>query len=239
MPKLATCPLGQNNLLRTLPASDRATLEPLLQSVELGHRMVLSMAGQTPRHVYFPTSGVGSVIALGRGGRRIEAGLFGNEGMSATELVLGSDRAPTETVMQVAGSGFALEADIFRELLGKAPSLRHHLMLYAQTLFVQTSQTALSNGHAKLEERLARWLLMCHDRIFGDVLELTHEFLSVMLGVRRAGVTVATHLLEGKGLVRAERGRIEILDRSGLEEAAQGTYGVPEAEYDRLFGRGP
>jgi CRP-like cAMP-binding protein len=100
----------------------------------------------------------------------------------------------------------------------------------------QTSQTALSNGQSKLEERLARWLLMCHDRINGDTVELTHEFLSVMLGVRRAGVTVGTHVLEGKGLIRASRGGITILDREGLEEEAQGFYGVPEASYARLIG---
>lgn len=235
MSKLSVCPLGQNNLICTLPRSDRASLERHLESVELGYRMTLSSPDERPSHVYFLTSEVGSMIAFGRGGRRVEAGLFGNDGMSATAFVMGSEHSPTETVMQVGGSGLAIEADIFCGLMSDAPSLRHHLMLFVQTLFVQTSRTALSNAHAKLEERLARWLLMCHDRIAGNALELTHEFLSVMLGVRRAGVTVGTHLLEGKGLIRAERGVITILDRPGLEKEAHGSYGVPETEYLRLF----
>ena len=101
---------------------------------------------------------------------------------------------------------------------------------------IQTAHTVLAQGRAKLEERLARWLLMSHDRAEGDELPLTHEFLALMLGVRRAGVTMATHLLEGRGVIRATRGQLMVVDRKGLEEIAGGTYGVPEAEYRRLIG---
>jgi CRP-like cAMP-binding protein len=109
-------------------------------------------------------------------------------------------------------------------------------MPYVQAFMSQTAQTALTNGRAKLEERLARWILMAHDRTDGDTLDLTHEFLALMLGVRRPGVTIAMHFLEGAGLIRSTRRAILIVDRDGLEQHADGSYGVPEAEYERLLG---
>jgi CRP-like cAMP-binding protein len=108
---------------------------------------------------------------------------------------------------------------------------------YGQTFLVQTSHTALSNSRASIEERLARWLLMAHDRVDGDALGVVHEFLALMLGVRRPGVTVAIHMLEARGLIHSARGRIDVLDRKGLEKAANGFYGVPESEYERLLGK--
>lgn len=114
--------------------------------------------------------------------------------------------------------------------------LRPAFLRYVQVVLVQTAHTALANAHARLEDRLCRWILMCCDRLDGDLLPLTHEFLSMMLGVRRAGVTTAIHLLEGRGLIRARRGCIEIVDRDGLKAGAADIYGVPEAEYRRLIG---
>lgn len=236
MPKRLSCPFGQNYLVHTLPSSDREALEAHLEPVDLPERMVLDEPGAPIRKVMFPTSGVGSMIALGADNRRIESGLFGREGMSGIALVIGNDRLPTQTIMQVGGAGRGIGADRLVGIMEARPSLRAHLLRFVQAMYVQASQTALSNGHSKLEERLARWLLMCHDRIQGDELALTHEFLAVMLGVRRAGVTVGTHLLEGKGLIGASRGRITILDRDGLEELAHGSYGRSEDEYLRLFG---
>lgn len=215
--------------------ADRAAIERHLTPVDLKRTKVLETPGKPIDLVYFPVSGVGSMIAVGREGRRIEIGLFGRDGMSGTAVVLDGDVSPHETFMQVSGHGRVIAADRLREAMEESPSLRRHLLRNVQALMTQTSHTALSNGRAKLEERLARWLLMCHDRIEGDTMELTHEFLSIMLGVRRAGVTVGTHILEGNGLIRASRGRITILDREGLEEEARGSYGVPEAEYRRLF----
>ena len=145
-------------------------------------------------------------------------------------------QTPQEIVMQVGGRGLAIKAGRLRDLIASRPSVQRILLRYVQVLATQTAHTALSNGQSKLEERLARWLLMCHDRIGGDEMELTHDFLSIMLGVRRAGVTVGTHLLEGKGMIRATRGMIRILDREGLEELAEASYGVPEREYERLMG---
>lgn len=176
------------------------------------------------------------MIASGGGSRRIEAGLFGCEGMSGTAVILGATCGASETFVQVPGQGHAIASDDLRELTGESATLRDHLLRYVQVLMTQSMQTALSNGHAKLEERLARWLLMCHDRVSGDAMALTHEFLAMMLGVRRPGVTIGMHLLEGKALIRAERGQITILDRDGLRAEAKESYGVPEAEYARLFG---
>ena len=236
MAKRISCSYGQNNLIHTLTPDDRAAVEPHLSDVDLPARVVLDAPDAPIRAVTFPVTGVGSMIAFGPNDRRIEAGLFGCEGMSGIALVVGADRAPTETIMQVGGAGRRMEAARLIELMEARPSIRAHLGRFVQTMFVQSSQTALSNGHSKLETRLARWLLMCHDRIRGDEMELTHEFLSVMLGVRRAGVTIGTHLLKGKGLIRAGRARIVILDREGLEEQAEGSCGRPEAEYARMFG---
>ncbi len=239
MPKRLSCPFGQNNLLYTLSAADRSLIEPHLQHMKMDRQMVLEEPKKPVRHAFFLTAGVGSTVALSKSGRRIEVGLFGRDGMSATAVVLQTAQSSFETFMQVSGEGFAIEADQLRELLNQSPSLQRHLLRYVQVLMTQTSQTALSNGQSKLEERLARWLLMCHDRINGDKIEMTHEFLSVMLGVRRAGVTVGIHVLEGKRLIRASRGEITILNREGLEHEAQNFYGVPEASYARLIGFDP
>ncbi|EAR51849.1 hypothetical protein OG2516_16149 [Oceanicola granulosus HTCC2516] len=226
----------QNNLLRTLPDAAQALLVPHLEPVTLGRGLVVEAVDDPVTRVIFPLTGVGSMLAVGDGKRRIEAGLFGSEGMSGVSVVLGSVDNPSEVVIQIPGHGLAIETGVLRGLLEESPALHRHLLLYVLTLLVQVTYTAFSNGQAKLEERLARWLLMCHDRIGGDRMALTHEFLSIMLGVRRAGVTVGTHLLEGKGLIRANRGEIIVLDRAGLEQEAKGSYGVPEAEYVRLLG---
>jgi CRP-like cAMP-binding protein len=230
------CPNGRNNLLHTLSDADRALIEPCLESVELEKGMVLEEAGEPVSRIYFPRSGVGSNVALSKNGRRIEVGLFGCEGMSGTAIVMQTGQSTHETFMQIGGAGYSIEAGQLRDLLEQSVSMQRHLLRYVQAMMTQVSQTALSNGQAKLEERLARWLLMCHDRMNSDEMPLTHEFLSVMLGVRRAGVTVGTHMLEGKGMIRASRGQITILDREGLEQEARDSYGISEAEYARLIG---
>ena len=239
MSKRISCPHGQNGLLHLLTPEDRAAVEPHLSPIDLAARTILEEPGASIRHVVFPVTGVGSILALAGNGQRIEAGLFGCEGMSGMAVVTGTDSLPTQTIMQVSGKGRRIEADRLRDLMEARPRIRALLLRFVQAIFVQASQTALSNGRATLEERLARWLLMCHDRIRGDEMALTHEFLAVMLGVRRAGVTIGTHLLEGKGLIRAKRGRIVIVDREGLEELAKSSYGASEAEYERLFAQPP
>ena len=230
--------MRRNRLLAALPPADAEALAPHLEPIALRRGFYIERPGEPVSHVYFPLSGMGSVVAVGDRHRdqRIEAGVFGREGMSGLAVVLGDGRSPHEAFVQIPGEGLRLPADALREVLDARPEVRRVLLLYVQAWMVQTAHTVLAQGRAKLEERLARWLLMSHDRSEGDDLPLTHEFLALMLGVRRAGVTMATHLLEARGVIQAARGRLAVLDREGLEEVAGGTYGVPEAEYRRLLG---
>ena len=233
---MASNPL-RNRLLMALSAADLDLLKPDLEFVKLDLRFVLETANQPIRHVYFPESGFVSIVAKTKADRIIEVGLIGFEGMSGVNVVMGDDRSVNETYIQAAGSGSRIRVEKLTQALETSASLRKCLLRYVQAFLCQTSQTALTNGRANLEERLARWILMAHDRLDGDELALTHEFLALMLGVRRPGVTVALHFLEGKGLIKSTRGMVTVHDREGLEEVADGSYGVPEAEYERLFGQ--
>lgn len=225
----------RNQLLNALSGPDLDRLRPHLEPVRLDLRFVMETPNRPIPFAYFFERGLASVVALGRGGRMIEVGLIGREGMTGLSLVLGDDRSANETFVQAEGEGFRVSADKLAEAMEAGPSLRQTLLLYVQAFLSQTTQTALANGRANIDERLARWILMGHDRIGGDDLQLTHEFLALMLGVRRPGVTVALHYLEGKRLIRSTRGLVTVLDRAGLEEIADGSYGVPESEYARLF----
>jgi CRP-like cAMP-binding protein len=226
---------SRNELLSRLSAEDGALLVPHLQDVPLALRSQLELPNMPIEHVYFIDCGMASVVAISATDERLEVGIIGREGMSGTTVVLGDDRSPHESFIQMQGSGQRIRADDLRDAMRESPTLHRLMMLYVQAFAIQTAHTALANGRSKLEERLARWLLMCHDRVDGDELPLTHEFLALMLGVRRTGVTLALHLLEGRGLIHSTRGRIVIADRAGLEETAGGSYGIPEAEYQRLM----
>src|SRR6185312_1430893 len=138
--------------------------------------------------------------------------------------------------LQIGGNGRRMQAATFLEALNQSASLRTLMMKSAHAFMIQTAHTALANGRAKLEERLARWLLMAHDRLNTDSVPLTHEFLAVMLGVRRAGVTVALHSFERRGLIATRRGQLTLINRAGIEEVAGSFYGIPEAELKRLMG---
>jgi CRP-like cAMP-binding protein len=207
-----------------------------MRRVELTHRQVIEEPNEPISHVYFPDPSVTSVVAITPQNERLEVGLYGPEGMSGLALVNGADRSPHQTFIQVPGQAIRMEADDFRAALDTSPSLRRLLLLYSQAQSVQIAYTALANGRFTIDERLARWLLMCHDRIDGDAFPITHEFLALMLGIRRAGVTTALQTLETSRVIKAGRGRIEILDRDELRAGAGDCYGVPEAEYERLIG---
>ena len=138
--------------------------------------------------------------------------------------------------MQSARSALRISASLLREIMASSQSLTSTLLNYVHTFMLQSSQAALANGRGRLDERLARWLLMWHDRVESNEFATTHELLALLRGVRRAGVTVALHELEGRGLIRSLRGRISIVDRLGLELAASGFYGIPECEYERSIG---
>lgn len=226
----------RNRLLAKLCPEDFDLLQPHLEPVALNRGDVLITPNQPITHVYFLEAGITSVIANTAGGRRIEIGLTGRDGLAGTPVLLGVDSTPHETFMQIAGSALRIKTESLRHALQQSPSLHSLLLRYVQAFTIQTSHTALSNGSHKIEERLARWLLMCHDRLDGDDLPITHEFIALMLGVRRAGVTEALNILEGRGIIRTGRGNIVVLKRTKLEKAAGDSYGVPEAEYHRLIG---
>lgn len=226
----------RNRLLSVLSLADRAELEPHLEFCEFSLRHVFEEPNRPIKYVYFIERGFASVVAVVNAEPEIEVGLIGREGVTGVPVLLGGDRAPHSCYAQHAGAGRRIGAKVLRERMEASAGLRRVLLNFAQTFMTQTAQTALANGRANLEERLARWILMAHDRVDGDGLMLTHEFLSIMLGVRRAGVTVAVRALEERGLIRHDRGRIVLVDREGLEVVSGKSYGVPEAEYRRLIG---
>jgi len=228
-----------NRILGNLVQRDRELLEPHLEMVTLKFRQRLECAGRKIASVYFLEAGLASVVALaGFSPRQAEVGVIGREGMTGVAVLLGAECSPHDTFMQVEGRGRCISASALRSAIEESPSLSACLMRYVHVFIVQAGQTALANAQGKIEERLARWLLMAHDRLGCDELHLTHEFLAVMLGVRRAGVTTALHQLEKAAVISTARSRVTVLDRRGLEESANGLYGVPEAEFERLFPAG-
>jgi CRP-like cAMP-binding protein len=218
-----------NKVLAALSPEDFALLEPHLEPVSLDLRQMLEPANKPIKHSYFLNHGLASVIAIGKNGSRLEVGLIGREGMTGLPVVIGNDRSPNETFIQVQGDGSRIKSDELRGAIRESRCLHNVLLKFVHDFMILTAHTALSNGTATAEERLARWLLMAQDRLGGDEVPLTHEFLSLMLGIRREGVTVSLNALKRKGLIRLMRGCIQIADRRGLITAANGSYGIPEA----------
>ena len=225
----------RNVSLRALAPDDLGSLRPHLDPVPFGRGDVVIHPDEPFEHAWFPEGGLASVVSTPDGEQRLELGMFGREGMVPTGLVLGSDRTPLETFVQVEGAWLRIGADVLRDAMRRSPALHGLLMRYVQTFMLLVGQTALANGLYKTEERLARWLLMAHDRADGDELPLTQDFLSMMLAVRRSGVTIAAGILQKAGLIRYVRGRITVLDRPGLEAAACECHGAVRREYARLL----
>jgi CRP-like cAMP-binding protein len=237
-PLRACSTLNNNRILGSLAHPERQLLEPHLKPVALKFRQHLETTHRRIDSVYFIDAGLASVVALGSPERRqTEIAVIGRDGMTGVAVILGVELSPHETFVQVEGHGRCVGASVLRDLMEKSPRLRACLMRYAHVFAVQTGHTALANAQGNIEERLARWLLMAHDRLDGDELYLTHELLSIMLCVRRAGITTALHQLERSGVISTTRGCVTVCDRKGLEESASGLYGVPEAEFERLFAR--
>ena len=227
----------RNRILDALSSSDFALLQPHLEPVRLKFRQQLEWADRKVADVYFPESGVASVlVSSGCGHRQTEVAVVGREGMTGLPVVLGADRSPYDVLIQIEGDGQRISADNVRAAMDQSATLLACFLRFANVFLVQCAHTALANAHAKLEERLARWLVMAQDRIEGDQLMLTHDFLALMLGTRRAGVTIALRRFERKGVIRTARGAVTLKDRKGLEACAKGLYGRPEAEFQRVFG---
>jgi CRP-like cAMP-binding protein len=224
----------RNRLLGALGPEDFALLAPKLERIPTVLHATIIAANSPIDHVVFPESGIVSTIANTEEGR-IEIGVIGSEGMVGLPVVLGTDRTPHSSVVQASGEALRIRAEDLRAAIRESPSVFRPFGLYTQALIVQIAQTAYVNVTFDIEARLARWLLMMQDRIEGTELPLTHDFLAAMLGVRRPGVTMATHVLEGTGAIRARRGRIEIRDREKLAELAGDSYLTAEREYERLM----
>ena len=225
-----------NTLLRALSAEDFGRLRPFLSPVDLPVRRQLEIRNRRIDHVYFLERGLASMVVNAGATHSIEVGIVGSEGMTGLPVLLETDRALHETFMQSAGAGWRIASSDLRSAIADSTTLRAVLLRYAYTMVSQMAFTALANGRYKIEERLARWLLMADDRTQGSTIMLTHEFLAVMLGARRPGITNALGEFEKHGVITTRRGAIDIKDRGALEEAANGSYGGPEAEYRRLFG---
>ena len=233
---LFTQPTIANRLLAALRPEHFAEFSPHLDFVELPVKHVLVEANIPTTHVCFLASGLGSMVTTSPDDEAVEIGHIGREGMTGAHVLLMTERTPNRTFMQVTGSGYLMPAAALMDIASRNLPVRQLLLNYVHTCELQLAQSALSNARYSVYERLARWLLMVHDRMDGDDLPLTHEFLGLMLGVRRSGVTDQIHLLEGIQAIKATRGNVHIRDRPQLEAIAGGCYGIPEHEYERLIG---
>jgi CRP-like cAMP-binding protein len=224
-----------NRLLGLLPPSDYERLRPHLQRIPLEYRQSLYRANKPIGFVYFIETGVGSLVNTMANGEAAEVGTIGNEGMVGLPLVWGDDRAPTSVYVQVPGVGLRMKSSLFTQELARSGSMRTVMLRYGHAFFNQVAQSAACNHFHSIEQRCCRWMLMTHDRMRSDEFLLTQEFLAMMLGVQRTGVTAAAGGLQRAGLIRYKRGNVTILDRRGLERRSCECYRVSKKEFDRLL----
>jgi CRP-like cAMP-binding protein len=219
-----------------LAPADFALLQPNLEIIELPVRRQLELRNRPIDYVYFFESGLASMVVSAGASHNIEVGIIGKEGMTGLPLLMNTDRPAHETFIQTAGTAQRIATEQLRLAIAKSSDLHGSFLRFAHTLMIQMAYTALANGRYTIEERLARWLLMAVDRADDRTIHLTHDFLALMLGSRRAGVTTALSEFQKRGIVSLKRGSITIEKRGTLEEVANGSYGIPETEYRRLFG---
>ena len=226
----------RNDLLAALPHDTFARLAPALRLVRLDLRQVLHEPERPIAAAYFPESGMVSLVARLEDGAAQEVGLVGREGVVGLAVALGAESVGTEALVQAEGEALRLGADELRAAFARGAGLRDLLLRYAQALHAQVTQTAACNGRHAVDERLARWLLMAHDRADGDEFPMTQEFMAMMLGVRRAGVSVAAAVLEKAGAIGHAYARVTVLDRAGLEAASCECHGAVRRQFERLLG---
>lgn len=223
----------QNRVLDALPKAEISRLAPHLSPVKLKLRTQL-LDGGSPDYAYFLENGLASVVLPMEDGSTVEVGVIGKDGVVGLPILLGADRMPGRTFIQVEASGFRIPAARLKEEFERPNELRRHLHKYLLSNLVQSAQNAACNRVHGIEERLARWLLTCHDRVQSERLPLTHDFLAQMLGSNRSTVTLAAGMLHQAGLIDYTRGHVTIKDRSGLVEAACECYRVVRNEFERL-----
>jgi CRP-like cAMP-binding protein len=208
-----------------------------MEAVSLNFQQIIYAPNQSIDYVYFPNSGIISLVNITEDGRTIEAAMVGNEGMAGIPVFLGADRMPGQAISQVVGNALRMKADVFKYEVTPDTSLYNLLLRYTQALLNQISQSVACNCLHSVERRCCRWLLMCHDRVRSDQFTLTQELLSQMLGVRRASVSEVAATLQKEGLIRYNRGKITIRDRLGLEATSCECYRVVKEEFERLLRR--
>ena len=226
----------RNQILAALPPEAFGLLAPLLTPVPLELKQVLYSADEPIKACYFVETGMVSLLAPLEGGGSMEIGVIGREGLVGLPVVLGADSAPSEGLVQAQGTAFRIQAQSLKRVFDESVPVRTLLLRYTLALQTQISQSAVCNGSHTVEERLARWMLMTHDRAEGDRFPMTHEFMSLMLGVRRAGVTTAAGVLKRIGAIDYGQGTMTVLDRPVLEGAACECYGIVRHEFERLLG---
>src|ERR1022692_428197 len=225
----------QNHLLDALPTSDYERLAPHLELIPMPLGEVLYESGGTLSYVYFPTTSIVSLLYVMEDGASAEIALVGNEGILGISLFMGGDTTPSRAVVQSAGHGFRLKAELLKNEFGRFGPTMHLLLRYTQALITQMAQTAVCNRHHSVDQQLCRWLLLSLDRLASNELSMTQELIANMLGVRREGVTAAAKRLQLAELIRYSRGRITVLDRPGLESRCCECYRVVKTEFDRLL----
>ena len=224
----------RNRLLAALPDAEWQRWLPALEPVNMPLGHVLYESGINLSHVYFPITAIVSLLYVMENGSAAEIAVVGNEGLVGVSLFMGGESTPSRAVVQSAGHGFRLESGAIKEEFKRAPVL-HLLLRYTQALITQMAQTAACNRHHSLDQQLCRWLLLSLDRLQSNELVMTQELIANMLGVRREGVTEAALKLQEAGFIRYARGRIQVLDRPGLEQRTCECYAVVKKEYDRLL----
>jgi CRP-like cAMP-binding protein len=224
-----------NSVLARVPAPTLARLQPKLRHVQLKRHDILQEAHRSIDRVYFLQQGLAVLLARTRRDGEVGVAVVGRFGLVGVPAVLGTMRSPYRCVMEIPGEALQIGTQDLRRAMDESPLLRQQLMNYVQALMVQNAQTALCNARHNLEQRLARWLLLSRDRLDDDTVPLTHDILSMMLGVRRAGITTALEQLERRGAVRKGRGAVEVVNRAHLEQAGCECYRIIATEHQRLL----
>jgi CRP-like cAMP-binding protein len=225
----------QNHLLDALPANDFERIEPHLELIPMKLGEVLYEPGAKLKYVYFPTTSIISLLYVMKDGASAEIAIVGNEGILGISLFMGGETTPSRAVVQSAGYGFRLKAQLLKSEFSRFGPTLHLLLRYTQALITQMSQTAVCNRHHSVDQQLCRWLLLSLDRLASNELTMTQELIANMLGVRREGVTEAAGKLQDAGLIQYRRGKITVLDRPGLEARSCECYEVVKTEFDRLL----
>jgi len=216
----------RNRILLSLPENEFRSIRPHLEAMELPHHLSLYEPNQPLEFVHFPNDGLVSLVVVLNGGKTVEAGIVGNEGLVGLPALVGLERSPLREVVQMAGDGFRCTAAKAKEILPSCPKFLRTVERYAVILGLQVAQTAGCNRLHDVEQRLARWLLMAQDRMSSAVLPITHDFLATMLGTDRPSVSLAAGLLQKKQIIEYSRGSVKILNRAELEKSACECYAV-------------